>query len=353
MSRQSRRNTAAKCAPDARRLACYGTLTPGTEGERGDRGVDGLAGCCRRTSLPWQVLQRGVAILYVVAFLSSLDQFPALLGERGLLPVPDFLAGSSRACAGPPGSAGVTRTGCCARCAGGGMGLPPGTPPPKGCPQAGPPWVPLLASSRYGWGTCRSSASGRRSTGSAGRCCCSRPGSSRRSSAPTDSAAHDRRDRAVLVAGVPARVRRRHDQDPRRPGVARSHGATYHHETQPMPGPLSRQAHLLPRLVPQARSPGNHFAAARRALVPVRSASRAPGSRGLASASSARWPPIVIATQLWLVATGNFAWLNWRRPARLRRVSDRRMPGSGDSARLATRGMEPPWPVDGSRAVRG
>jgi hypothetical protein len=34
-----------------------------------------------------QVLQRGVAALYLVAFLSSLNQFPALLGERGLLPV--------------------------------------------------------------------------------------------------------------------------------------------------------------------------------------------------------------------------------------------------------------------------
>ena len=39
-----------------------------------------------------QVLQRGIATLYLVAFLSSLNQFPALLGERGLLPVPEFLA---------------------------------------------------------------------------------------------------------------------------------------------------------------------------------------------------------------------------------------------------------------------
>ena len=38
-----------------------------------------------------QVLQRGIAALYFVAFLSTLNQFPALLGSRGLLPVPDLL----------------------------------------------------------------------------------------------------------------------------------------------------------------------------------------------------------------------------------------------------------------------
>ncbi|GAA5481128.1 lipase maturation factor family protein [Haloferula sargassicola] len=35
--------------------------------------------------------ERGLAGLYAVAFLSALRQFPALLGERGLLPVPEFL----------------------------------------------------------------------------------------------------------------------------------------------------------------------------------------------------------------------------------------------------------------------
>ena len=34
---------------------------------------------------------RGLGALYFVAFLSSLNQFPALLGERGLLPARDFL----------------------------------------------------------------------------------------------------------------------------------------------------------------------------------------------------------------------------------------------------------------------
>lgn len=34
---------------------------------------------------------RGLALLYFVAFLSAFNQFPSLLGERGLLPVPDYI----------------------------------------------------------------------------------------------------------------------------------------------------------------------------------------------------------------------------------------------------------------------
>lgn len=37
------------------------------------------------------LFERGLAALYAVAFVSALHQFPALLGARGLLPAPDFL----------------------------------------------------------------------------------------------------------------------------------------------------------------------------------------------------------------------------------------------------------------------
>jgi hypothetical protein len=37
------------------------------------------------------LIQRGMAAIYLVAFLTVLNQFKPLLGERGLLPVPDFL----------------------------------------------------------------------------------------------------------------------------------------------------------------------------------------------------------------------------------------------------------------------
>src|SRR5438552_1279153 len=38
------------------------------------------------------LLQRGLAAIYAIAFLGAFAQFPALLGERGLLPVPSYLA---------------------------------------------------------------------------------------------------------------------------------------------------------------------------------------------------------------------------------------------------------------------
>src|SRR5438105_4096066 len=41
------------------------------------------------------VLQRGLGLVYLLAFLVALEQFPALLGERGLLPVARFLARAS------------------------------------------------------------------------------------------------------------------------------------------------------------------------------------------------------------------------------------------------------------------
>jgi hypothetical protein len=37
------------------------------------------------------LVQRGLAVIYLIAFLVALNQFPALLGEHGLLPVPAFV----------------------------------------------------------------------------------------------------------------------------------------------------------------------------------------------------------------------------------------------------------------------
>ncbi len=74
----------------------------------------------------------------------------------------------------------------------------------------------------------------------------------------------------------------------------------YHHETQPMPGPLSRQAHLLPKAWHRLEVLGNHFA---QLVVPFFLFAPQP----VASAAAG----IIIVTQLWLVASGNFAWLNW------------------------------------------
>ncbi|MGW5456852.1 lipase maturation factor family protein [Nocardia sp. NPDC003979] len=74
----------------------------------------------------------------------------------------------------------------------------------------------------------------------------------------------------------------------------------YHHETQPMPGPLSWFFHHLPKPLHKVEVAANHFA---QLVVPFGLFAPQP----VASIAAA----IVIVTQLWLVLSGNFAWLNW------------------------------------------
>lgn len=244
-----------------------------------------------------QVLQRGVAALYFVAFLSTLNQFPALLGERGLLPVPEYLNGFSRL--RRPTlfrwhySDALLRTVCAA-------GLVVSALLVAGIPQAGPPWVPLAAflilwllymsivnvgQTFYGFGW----------------------------------------EMLLLEAGFTVAFLGSDQTEPPRTilllivwlvfrlefgaGMIKIRGGRewrdltalyYHHETQPMPGPLSRQAHLLPKPLHRVEVLGNHFA---QLVVPFFLVAPQP----VASVAAG----IVVATQLWLVASGNFAWLNW------------------------------------------
>ncbi len=74
----------------------------------------------------------------------------------------------------------------------------------------------------------------------------------------------------------------------------------YHHETQPMPGPLSWFFHHLPKPLHRVEVAGNHFA---QLVAPFGLFAPQP----VASIAGA----IVVITQLWLVVSGNFAWLNW------------------------------------------
>ena len=74
----------------------------------------------------------------------------------------------------------------------------------------------------------------------------------------------------------------------------------YHHETQPMPGPLSWFFHHLPKPLHRVEVMGNHVA---QLVVPFGLFAPQP----VASVAAA----IIVVTQLWLVLSGNFAWLNW------------------------------------------
>ncbi|MFI8100670.1 lipase maturation factor family protein [Streptomyces sp. NPDC086023] len=74
----------------------------------------------------------------------------------------------------------------------------------------------------------------------------------------------------------------------------------YHHETQPMPGPLSWFFHRLPRPLHRVECGANHVT---QLLVPVLLFTPQP----VATVAAA----VMVVTQLWLVFSGNFAWLNW------------------------------------------
>ncbi|QNP74177.1 lipase maturation factor family protein [Streptomyces roseirectus] len=74
----------------------------------------------------------------------------------------------------------------------------------------------------------------------------------------------------------------------------------FHHETQPMPGPLSWFFHRLPRPVHRLEAAANHVT---QLVVPFLLFAPQPVATAAAS--------LMILTQLWLVASGNFAWLNW------------------------------------------
>ncbi|MFH8798623.1 lipase maturation factor family protein [Streptomyces sp. NPDC017936] len=74
----------------------------------------------------------------------------------------------------------------------------------------------------------------------------------------------------------------------------------HHHETQPMPGPLSWFFHHLPKPLHRVEVAANHVT---QLVVPFLLFAPQPVATAAAS--------LMILTQLWLVLSGNFAWLNW------------------------------------------
>ncbi|MEU1971212.1 lipase maturation factor family protein [Microbacterium sp. NPDC019599] len=291
-----------------------------------------------------QVLQRGIGILYLIAFVSTLNQFRPLLGERGLLPAPELLAWAKARSRWPLRPtlfryARYTDGRLVALCI---AGIVVAAALAVGVPQLGPPWVPMLCflvlwlaymsvvsigQTFYGFGW----------------------------------------EMLLLEAGFLAAFLGSDDQPPATAvivlfwwllfrlefgaGMIKIRGGrewrdltalTFHHETQPMPGPLSRQAHLLPRWFHKGEVIGNHFA---QLVVPwflfapivgLFVPGPVPAIVGAVAAG------LVIATQLWLVLTGNFAWLNWA--TIVIAFSAVGVPGIGAPSRPAV--SDPPWLVD-------
>ena len=74
----------------------------------------------------------------------------------------------------------------------------------------------------------------------------------------------------------------------------------HHHETQPMPGPLSWHFHHLPKPLHRVEVAANHVT---QLVLPFGLFLPQPVSGSCAA--------VMVVTQLWLVLSGNFAWLNW------------------------------------------
>ncbi|CAH0123365.1 MULTISPECIES: lipase maturation factor family protein [unclassified Microbacterium] len=262
-----------------------------------------------------EVLQRGIAALYVVAFVSSLNQFRPLLGERGLLPAPELLdwAGSSKARKRMLRPTLFTRIRytdrrLAALCW---AGIVVAASLVVGIPQFAPPWVPMICFLLLWFGYMSISSIGQTFYGFGWEMLLLEAGflaaflGSRNEPPPT----------VVIVLFWWLVFRLEFGA-----GMIKIRGGrewrdltalTYHHETQPMPGPLSRQAHLLPRWFHKGEVLGNHFA---QLIVPFFMFAPilglfVPGP--VPAIVGAVAGAIVILTQAWLVITGNFAWLNW------------------------------------------
>src|SRR6478736_797286 len=251
-----------------------------------------------------EVLQRGIAALYLVAFVSSLNQFRPLLGEHGLLPAPALLEwvgqkAERRRMLHPTLFSRIRYSDrrLVALCV---VGMVVAALLVVGIPQWGPPWVPMLCFLALWLGYMSIVSIGQTFYGFGW-------------------------EMLLVEAGFLAAFLGSTDQPPPTvvivlfwwlvfqlefgAGMIKIRGGrewrdltamTYHHETQPMPGPLSRQAHLLPRWFHRGEVVANHFA---QLVVPF--LLFVPGPVGSGAAA------IVILTQLWLIVTGNFAWLNW------------------------------------------
>jgi|SRR5690625_3035340 len=244
-----------------------------------------------------QILQRGVAVIYLVGFVAAWRQFPALLGERGLLPVPRFVERAG-ARAGPSlfrwrYSDRLLRAVCA-------VGVLAAVVVIVGVAQVGPWWVPLVVFAvmyllylsianvgqifyGFGWESLLLEAGflaaflGSEQTGTP---------------VVTIVAIKWLVFRVEFGAGL---IKIRGDE------VWRNLTALhYHHQTQPMPGPLSWFFHHLPGPLHKVEVAANHVV---QLGVPFLLFAPQP---------VATWAAVaVVVTQLWLVASGDFAWLNW------------------------------------------
>ncbi|WP_454793397.1 lipase maturation factor family protein [Mycolicibacterium lutetiense] len=244
-----------------------------------------------------QVLQRGTAAIYLIAFIVAVRQFRGLLGERGLLPIPRFLAANSFRRAPSVFQLHYSDRFFAAVCVAGAV---LSAALLAGFGDVVPLWAAMLTWLLV-WALYLSIVNVGQTWYSFGW------------------------ESLLLEAGFLVTFLGNDDVGPPLlvlwlarwllfrvefgAGLIKLRGDPcwrnltclyYHHETQPMPGPLSWFFHHLPKPLHRVEVAGNHFA---QLVVPFALFAPQPVASGAAI--------VVMITQLWLVASGNFAWLNW------------------------------------------
>jgi hypothetical protein len=244
-----------------------------------------------------QVLQRGVAALYLIAFITAINQFPALLGQHGLLPAPRFL---SRITYRQSPSIFHWRYSDRMLVVVCWVGVVLAASVIVGLPQRAPSWVIMILFLLV-WAAYLSIVN-------VGQTFYSFGWESLLCEAGFIVAFLGSNEVApplTIIIFIRWLVFRLEFGA----GMIKIRGGDewrdltalyYHHETQPMPNPVSWFVHHLPKWFHRGEVLGSHFA---QLIVPFFLFAPQP----VASVAAA----IIILTQLWLVFTGNFAWLNW------------------------------------------
>ena len=243
-----------------------------------------------------EVLARGLALVYLVAFLNVRNQFRALLGERGLLPVPAFLAQTNWRAA-PTLFHWRYSDRLVTAVAWAGMGLAAAVV--VGAVHAAPLWIGValwlaiwflylsvvnVGQTFYGFGWESLLLEAGFYAAFLGNGAIAPP-------------------IVILIAYRWLLFRVEFGA-----GLIKLRGDTcwrnltcldYHHETQPIPGPTSRWFHHLPPRLHRVEVAANHFA---QLTVPVALFLPQPAA-GVAAV-------VIIATQGYLMLSGNYSWLN-------------------------------------------
>lgn len=239
---------------------------------------------------------RGLAIVCALAFLNARNQFPALLGERGLMPAPAFLERTSWRTAPSLFHLGYSdrRLTVIAW-----VGIALSVATVVGLPQQGPAWVSLLTWLAI-YGLYLSIVNvGQRFYSFGWESLILEAAFLAAFLGPDDTAPP-----VVMLAALWWLLFRIEWGA----GLIKIRGDRcwrdltclyYHHETQPMPNGLSRWFHHLPKSAHKVEVAANHVVQLGMPLLLV-----APQPvRGLAAGT-------MVVTQAWLILSGNFAWLN-------------------------------------------